>query len=185
MQREARPAQLRVASEGTGRGGATSGRFTRGNTQEEDKKKKIPLTCTCACTGRRQFQRTTYRHSNCGPVFLAQLTAPSGQLPRADSSSEGTAAWAQMQPSGSSSSFLPSPAAACLRLINQSSVASPSASATAARRAARMASTRAACAHTARSSRICTRLCGGENSHHPWGAGWGQQRRLYTKAYFG
>jgi hypothetical protein len=55
--------------------------------------------------------------------FLAQLTAASGQLPRADSSSEGTAAWAQMQPSGSSSSSAAASAS--------SSVASPSASATA------------------------------------------------------
>ena len=105
------------------------------------------------------FQRTTHAAYVTTTVpFLPQRTAASGQQ-RADSSertaaaSDSRAAWAQMQPSSSSSS----------------SSAASSASASAARRAARMAvrrdieasaSTRAACAHSARSRLICAGVWG-------------------------
>ena len=56
----------------------------------------------CQALGARRAPRPPWvgRHFQLTTLFLAQLTAASGQLPRADSSSEGTAAWAQMQPSG-------------------------------------------------------------------------------------
>ena len=99
-------------------------------------------------------------------VILPQRTAASGRQ-RADSSGErATAAWAQMQPSSSSST-----SSSC------SSAASSSASASAARRAARMAvprdieasaSTRAACAHSARSRPICAGVWGDSYSYSWW-----------------
>ena len=52
---------------------------------------------TCTCTGRRQFQRTTYKHSNCGPVSRSadsteRTAAASRQQQRGDSRQGSNAA---------------------------------------------------------------------------------------------
>ena len=90
---------------------ATSGQCVHTPLQRLGRRLRWPWACSrdlawCSISSGRQA------HMLNSVPFLAQVTAASGQLPRADSSSEGTAAWAQMQPSGSSSSEVRRPASA-------------------------------------------------------------------------